>query len=247
MGLPQQIKDEHARAEEDFKAAYPDRVAAEESDDASDVQGELTQADETDVVADVTPTVEQLNTSEQQDFKHKYSVLKGKYNSEVPKLQGQLSDLAGEVSSLRSALDNAAVKEPAEQTSHLSSNEKLAHLNEQYGEDFVKDITSVVRGEIGDVKSDVESIRSKQQETVQDKGFMTLDSLYPTWRETNDDPLFLSWLNDVDNLSGVRRQDILQNAFSNNEFERVVAVFKAFEVDPTQMQSSTEPKPEPKP
>jgi hypothetical protein len=235
MGLPKHVQEELAQAEADFAAVYPDRITKADETEVDQLQGDSTPGMNADSkaqqVADATKgntqQVAPVNTDTQQDFEHKYNVLKGKYNSEVPKLQTQLNTYRDEVGRLQEEA-KATPQTPAEDVSNLNTDEKLSHLTEQYGEDFLTDMRSIFQGEVGQVRDEVNQIRNTNQETAQEKGFMTLDGLLPGWREQNEDPLFKDWLNESDDLSGIRRQDLLQKSFNDGKLTQVVNLFKAF-------------------
>ncbi len=67
--------------------------------------------------------------------------------------------------------------------------------------------------------------------TEQEKMWNLLDKEVPDWEPLNRDPIFLGWLSLPDPASGVRRKDLLVQAFEGNEGPRVAFIFKAFKTE----------------
>ena len=51
------------------------------------------------------------------------------------------------------------------------------------------------------------------------------------WRRTNEDPRFLSWLDQTDGLTGETRRTLLTRAYDRGASDRCAAIFKAFLAD----------------
>jgi hypothetical protein len=58
--------------------------------------------------------------------------------------------------------------------------------------------------------------------------FDYLDGNLPKWRDTNEDPEFLAWLNLRDEGTGVIRDVLLKDAFAKGEPQRVAYFFRSF-------------------
>jgi hypothetical protein len=57
---------------------------------------------------------------------------------------------------------------------------------------------------------------------------MQLDAAIPNWREINQNPAWLQWLQQVDALNGRTRQELLNAANAAGNATRVIAFFKGF-------------------
>lgn len=55
-----------------------------------------------------------------------------------------------------------------------------------------------------------------------------MDQQVPSWRQINDDPRFLSWLQAEDDWSGRTRHDVLKDVWARQDGKRVLKFFKAF-------------------
>jgi len=233
MGLPKHIERELREAEEDFKAVYPDRVSettAEEDDAKKDESVTPTEGETTQATAEAD---NRENIEDPDGYKHRYDVLKGKYNSEVPRLQTQIADLQREMQALKDAEpDNQTDETP----SKVPDNASMSELREEYGDDFVDSIVGLVRESMGDLPDRIEAVETNTATSAFDRSCAELDRLKSGWRDTNDDPLFHAWLSEPDEMSGDVRQELLSNAFNNGDLQRVVRIFDAFEASQNQSQ-----------
>lgn len=67
-------------------------------------------------------------------------------------------------------------------------------------------------------------LRTTQQQTV----YQVLDSQVPTWRTINNSPDFLAWLAAIDPFAGRSRQELLTEAFTRQDANRVLRFFQGF-------------------
>lgn len=67
-------------------------------------------------------------------------------------------------------------------------------------------------------------LEKDQKQTV----YSSLTAAVPQWREINKDEGFKAWLGEVDPYSGKLRNEMLQEAFTRHEGNRVVSFFKGF-------------------
>jgi len=236
MGLPKNIEKELKDAEEDFKAVYPDRVKADEkpaitlNENTAENENEA-ETERNAAPADVNQFTSNENTDDPDGYKHRYDVLKGKYNSEVPKLQAQIAELRQEMQTLK----ERATSDEINKTPEPLSSESIDDLREEYGEDFVNSITNLVRESMGDIPNRIDAVETNTAATAFDRSCAELDRMKSGWRTTNDDPAFHAWLSETDEMSGSVRQDLLSEAFNSGDLQRVVRFFNAFEA--TQGQS----------
>lgn len=81
----------------------------------------------------------------------------------------------------------------------------------------------------GKLEGNVQNVESTVAKSAQEVFFDRLTAEVPTWRDTNVSPQFLDWLEIPEELSGIRRMDILTDAVSKGDIRRTVTIFKAFE------------------
>jgi hypothetical protein len=169
-------------------------------------------------------------TSDSKDdsYEHRFKVLQGKYNSEVPRLAQENKDLKSTLKSLQDQLDELKSK-PAEP---LVKPEEI----EEYGEGLVNLTRRVAQEELAKKDAQIRKLESKLEtlegvttKTVEKDFYSLLAAKVPEWEKINADKSFHKWLDEVDELAGYRRQDLLSQAEQARDADRVAKFFKAFE------------------
>ncbi len=204
------------------------------------------------VVADPEPAPEPVpDTAE-----HKYKVLQGKYNAEVPKLSRDLRDSQEQVTELRQRINNTesliasmqAVQTPAAPAEPTTTELPVVTEDEirQFGPDLVDLIGRVAERTLlpqidsrvqplGDRIAAGEQSASKtikdELKSNRDKLLDALTTAVPEWIQQNEDKVFLRWLNENDPYAGVPRGQLLTNAFNSNNVDVVIAIFKGFQTE----------------
>jgi polyhydroxyalkanoate synthesis regulator phasin len=175
-------------------------------------------------------------------WKHKYQSMQGRYNADVGRLKGQIDALTGQVTNLNKVLSTVAAppadpgfsRTPAQVKTLITDEERA-----EYGDEFVdfagrlatQEATRVAQPllqQIEDLKRQVGGVGQSLQQNARAQLFENLDDEIPNWREVNTSEEFLEWLNLTDAYTGAIRQEILNNAFEQNNFPRVAAFFKGF-------------------
>lgn len=193
----------------------------------------------------------------QESAEHKYKVLQGKYNAEVPRLQRAHAQQAEEVRQLRdqlTATQNLLASlgqrgEPAASPSNPPTRTKLVKDEEikEFGADlydFMKrvvreetqsEISSQVEGKVRPISQKVDQVAnaatSVAQRVVKNDEQAVLDLLeekVPNWLQLNEDEGFLQWLNVREPYTGVARGQLLTEAFKAHDGPRVVAFFNGY-------------------
>ena len=194
-------------------------------------------------------------------LQHKYSVLKGKYDKEVPRLHRQLRNASEENASLRQQVTNlettiAAMqaREPEPQPAPALSQEEV----DQFGPDLIDIIRRVAVQETGvvldkrlkPVEQGVEQVRGEvahQQQNVaksaREQMVQDLAEAVPNWASQNEDPAFLSWLGETDPYSGQLREALLADAYRSNDAPRLIALFQGFQQENVVVTDQREPAP----
>ena len=191
----------------------------------------------------------------EKDPDHKYKVLQGKYNAEVPRLQAQLRESNELVSELRqrvnntesllatmSAVDKATPAAPAAAAPSGITEEERA----QFGPDLIDVIERVASAKllpefdsrVAPLKTTVEQASQKASHAEQsmavskrEKTLAALEAAVPNWEQQNEDQGFLNWLNEKDAYAGLPRGQLLTDAFRANDANRVIAFFKGFQTE----------------
>lgn len=162
------------------------------------------------------------------DYEHRFKVLQGKYNSEVPRLSAENKELKQTLKSLQDQLDEFKAK-PAEP---LVKPEEI----EEYGEGLIDVARRVAQEELAKKDAQIRKLESKLEalegvttKTVEKDFYSLLSAKVPEWEKVNADKSFHKWLDEVDELTGYRRQDLLSQAEQARDADRVAKFFKAFD------------------
>jgi len=75
-------------------------------------------------------------------------------------------------------------------------------------------------------KKDIETLRS---EMAAGRFITALDSLVPKWRQIDQDQDFLRWLSETDALSGMQRQQMLNDAEATGDAQRVATIIQSWQ------------------
>ena len=239
---------------EDVIANLPGAEEVEEPKEAVEGSKEAVEGSKEEVVEEPKakdPEVEEAAVPTD-NFEHKYKVLQGKYDAEVPALHGQLKQLQSELTSVQSLLANLKQPEKVDESSFTA--EKLLSEDEidEYGPEMIDIIRRAAREEFGPkmarLEKENESLRemlsnvsTTVSESARDNVIESLTSAIPNWREINTDTKFISWLDEREVFSGARRHDLLTQAFENNDAARVIAFFKSYLDENATVQPTAQP------
>jgi hypothetical protein len=159
---------------------------------------------------------------------HRYKVLQGKYNSEVPRLSAENKDLKSRLQNIEHQLDVMKNTKPLEP---LVNQDEI----EQYGEGLIDVARRIAReelsgkqAEIDALKNRIDSISNVTAEKVESDFFTSLTGMVPEWEQINTEANFLSWLNEFDELTGETRQSLLSRAEKSRDAARTAKFFNAF-------------------
>lgn len=178
---------------------------------------------------------------ERTDWKQKYSVLKGKYDAEVPRLSQDLREANSRIGNLEDKLTELAAApiaqpEPEPQVRTDFSAEEIA----DYGEDLLEVIgrkarqiveteyrpkISELEGQVSTLTAQVGSTDQRVQKQETNEVFAQLDREVENWRDTNVDPEFHEWLDQVDPYTGETRKNLMIAAFNRKNAQQVKAFF----------------------
>jgi len=170
---------------------------------------------------------------EQEDWEHKYRVLKGKYDKEVPRLHKEIKQLRREKEELYRRLELlervVSMQKQQSETPQApqveEEDEEIKKFKEDYPEIYraierilQKKVLSKVEKELGDLSKNV----TEQQFYAQ------LTSLVPEWRELNTDPDFLAWLQEEEGDTGLTRHQLMLSAYEQGNAPAVAKFFKRY-------------------
>jgi len=262
--IPSQVQrqaDEAARIEQEIANELNPQATPPAPAPASP-ETPLTPSDTTNVQPQPTPAPAPVV-----DWEQRYRSLEGKYRAEVPRLHETLKELRTTVSALESKVSApppAPVPETPKQKAKLVTDEDartfgpdlldvIKRQAQEIADDLVSARETTLQTEIQKLAAENEKLRSQigdvsksQQATAQDSYLAHLARLIPDWSEVNVNPEFLAWLDEVDPLTGMKRQVYLDNAYQTLDANRTAVLFNAWKATkaPTPPASQTPPQPQ---
>lgn len=185
----------------------------------------------------------------EEDFRHQYQTLRGKYDSELPALRNQVSQLERLIASMQTMPPPAA---PEPRVATTVPVEVPAADVETYGQDLIDAVFRWVTPQIearvatrfGEVETKLGQVQTGQkqfqQQSTQDRVLSALDAdveLGTRWRELDVNPDFLAWCDQVDPFAGRKRLDLLREAFGQGDAVRVGRFYKTYIAEHTATQT----------
>lgn len=190
------------------------------------------------------------------DWEHKYKVLQGKYNAEVPRMQNQIRESEQLLRDMRQQLTNTQtmlaslgngqpaqnVAPPAQPAQRRVKDEEIKAFGPDLF-DFIKRASlEAVEPELARVARPIEQRLSKTEQAATtaantvnasavERLYALLVEQVPDWEQLNEDRSpdgFLAWLGQRDPYAGVPREQLLAQAYEAHDGPRVVAFFKGF-------------------
>lgn len=247
MATPNAVKKQAAQADEFIKQGGNTEILAAEPENkqkpveetpVTPVDPEKDKASETEQ--------EQLNKplgDENDPWEKKYQILQGKYNKEVPALHKEIKSLKDRVLSAADSSELVRLKDEntkllqqlKEQPSASVDLPGLDQLREDYSSELVDGLLAAVQKMVAPVQDSVNKVNqtvsnvtasSKESEL---RGILAEKGI--NYDQANHDPLFVDeWLQEVDVYSGVKRHDLLTNAYKSGDLVRAAKFFEDFSV-----------------
>lgn len=233
MPIPRKVQEAADKAEATYKQVYEnpsvdntDQETPPEPDSAPGIAPEPTEP-EVQPDAHVAEEEPKAEPPKPDPWEHKFKVIEGKYKAEVPRLAAQIRELNQKIADLSSQNDELKAKATQPAQSLISPEDR-----EKYGDDLLDVIkraateaTATKDVEIGKLKQQLESISSTTAEQKQVTFYDRLSAAVPDWVTINDNENFHQWLDEYDELTGKRRQDLLAAAEDAQDADRVARFF----------------------
>lgn len=242
--LPDVVERDAQEAEELFKKLWEsvdsdnntdtDKVADNVTDvatniDSTDISQEKDADNDTD---DKQASVDNSTDDDDTDFKKwkaRYTILKGKYDAEVPRLSHELKELKEHVTSL-------SKKEEDEQA--RIANEKdtadFESFKETYGEAFVEKIQKLVEKKfeekISPYKKEIDNVKEDNIKAAQTTFMNQLDAKAEGWRDLweGKDPKFIDFLSQSEPSGLYTYGDLLRTYNDKWDSDKMARVFNIY-------------------
>ena len=188
--------------------------------------------------------------SELEKAQHKYDVLRGKYDKEIPELATRLGEALQKINELTAKLtDVTQIKKPDATPPPVVDIEKdpdVTFLKTEYPEVWKAlsgYVTRVADAANAQIKTLTDRVEAQGHEITRSKKDVFYDSLdeVKDWKVINKSEEFDTWLNQTDDFTGYPRRALLTDAYEKLDPVRVKSFYIAFskEFEKTQ-QSSTD-------
>ena len=236
MVLPKQVQAQLDEVEALEKTLAAQTAPGKETpEEVEPVEEQLDTQTEEPATTQKAPVVEKAKpadtslTEVEDDFKQKYSTLRGKYDAEVPRLHQQVRDLGGELAQIRKDLEAKKVepKAPKEKVSLVTDADRA-----EFGEELL-DVQRRVAKEVSQEYEDrlekqdaiINSLQDKLADTgnqVGEMGFsQRLTNLVPDFAQIDKDERWVAWLNEHDPMLRGPRRVQAQQAFDAGDAEAI--------------------------
>lgn len=227
--VPRAVLEAEAKAD----ALLEELSKAQQQQQSQQTDGTPPPNEETPPQSQETPSPQndsQTPPAGQQDdtWEHRFKVLQGKYNSEVPRFAHENKELKGRLDALQAELEVIKNAKPVEP---LVKPEEI----EQYGEGLIDVARRIAREEIAGkqqeidaLKAQLTSVQTVTTNNVERDFFKSLAEMVPDWQQLNEDAGFLKWLEEVDELTGSKKFDLLSRAEQSRDAVRVAKFFQTY-------------------
>ena len=182
----------------------------------------------------------------QTDWEHKYSVLQGKYNAEVPRLNQQMHELRNEVGQIDSL--KAQIAELQKKPEVKAPEFDVSSFREDFGDTGADALEAMnqrmdrLAQENAELRQSVGQTQQSTQQSSEQMFYSALDSKVNDWKEVNTDPRFIEWLNQPDGFSGKTRQELMNEGAATMDVDRVSTFFTEWKKTGTKPNKSASPR-----
>jgi len=169
-------------------------------------------------------------------LQHKFDVLKGKYDTEVPRKTQEARELHQSNQLLQRQLQimqqqlDAAPKVPDTPEAPAPGTEKVsdyysAEMIEEYGEDFLKQQLAVAHRIAAESRKPIEASIANQRTTTLNS---TIAALVPDFDRIDQDPAFSTWLDESIPLAGMTRREAMGTRYNAGDTRGVAEFYRQF-------------------
>jgi hypothetical protein len=251
MALPEQIRKQSEAVKELYKQLNdPDAGEGDANQPPANEPAEPPVADSGNGNAAPPPASEQgSGASDGEQWEHKYKTIQGMFNSQMRTAQDRITHLE---SLLATMAEKPAAAAPALAAPvPVMSQPLVTDADEkEYGRETLDLVRRVCKEELSAMGSafnalqaqvqqlsvslntnilpKVDNVAFQQKRSAEDRFWESLTRAVPDWQRINADPVFQSWLLEVDSLTGQTRQKFLEEAQSRWDSSRVIAFFNKF-------------------
>lgn len=223
----------------------PDAVRAQ-IEAAEAIQSELTGGTKNPAEAVQQESATQQAQSERQEYdktrdagywEHRFNVIQGKYNAELPPLRQKIQALTAELEQLKVNGSAGTGNEKADAIANRLASELTEDELELVGSDLAGVISKLVESKTGHLASELEQMKAKEQQQNEDhmkalqKAFMDqVSAAIPNWQQLQSTPDGEKWLRSSNGRGGINNDDVVAAA-NNLDAETVIRLYRQMEQD----------------
>lgn len=231
MAIPKAVQAQADRADELLKKAQETPEPQKEPvSEATENPGEIP-----------APVKEVKDEKGADYWKHRFDVLQGKYNAELPGLREQLQEAQQRMARMQIELEQ--VKESHQKAAQTRQQQEtdtatLKTIRDEYGDEIanvfermqgtIQTLESRLASELEGTKKEVNATREAAAQTAAEAYYQSLDDKVEGWREVNTDPDFHAWLEEEEGISGRTRGEILKESHESLNARRVARIFSEY-------------------
>jgi enoyl reductase-like protein len=233
MALPKQVENDLKDIEE-LERKLTARAAPVEEDGLGEEAEAETVAEKPEPKVEVETTPVEPVVEVQDDFKQKYSTLRGKYDAEVPRLHSQVKDLTQQIADMKELFESQQKAEEPKPTSFVTDADV-----EEFGQDLIdvqrrvaQEVSQSYEGKIAAMEKIIEDLKGRVDQTGRNVGEMTFEQkllrLVPDFDQVNTDERWVTWLDEFDPMVRGPRRTLAQQAFESGDAEGVAHYVRLF-------------------
>jgi len=175
-------------------------------------------------------------------FKHKYEVLKGKYSAEMKAANARIANLETLMAQM-TAQPPAQPAAPATPQVPETDEELEAFKSDYPGVYSAMQKLLAKKGTAPEVVEKVNTLEKKVEDESLMRFYGILEANVEDWRTVNNDPAFIGWLANKLPYSSATKHDALMQAFNQKDVSTVIEVFNDYKAITRPAASAPKPKP----
>ena len=207
--------------------ALPQAVQ-KQADESERLLQEYKDNDDTGTVLEEPEVIEQEAEPEASipDWEHKFSVLQGKYNAELPRLNQDLHNLRDDNRALQEQIAELA-KKPEVEAPKMDLEDIRLEAGDGAADALAQQQATIEKQNqmIDELRQKIGQIGQSSQQSSDQMFYASLENAVPKWKTINTNPKFIAWLGEVDEYSGKPRLELMNEAAGNLEASRVATFF----------------------
>ena len=230
MSMQDRIAQEEQAAEEALKQAYAGKSNADpianEAEGFDGVDGQDGDAGIQDEGVDDAPVTAPASAQDpaSEEWKHRYDVLKGKYDAEVPRLHDELRYWRDRAETLADQVRTP--QEPANPQSSIVADQDLADI---IGDDAAVVVARLLAKQKADFESKLDQAQQLSQRSAQDRFWDRVYAAFPNYQTMQHDPALNQWMGGSWPGSRYSRLQQAQQLVNDMDSDGFVALLKAYQ------------------